>query len=345
MSKITIKDIARESGFSIATVSYVINGVPNKAKESTKRKIEAVIAKYNYSPDMNARSMVNVSSNLLGILYYSPKSEVNFSDPFLSDLLTGIEVKVKGSNKFILVHGFSEIDDIKAIQNNWKFDGFVVIGAVSSIHDQIDRFLQGPVVFIDTYFNRAKETAKAKYPRIYVNNHDSNLAYLATQRLLAAGHTKIAFFSPHIGLNENGVVYHRIKGIKKALAEEDLAFDDEIFFDETEVQQLVDQHSEYTAVLANSDLLAMTAIKELKIRNILGKSIISFDNSFFATGLEPALTTVELNQKEKGEAAIQALIDAEHVKQVPTKRIITISGKLIERDSVKGANNDGKTWM
>ncbi|EMC2386152.1 LacI family DNA-binding transcriptional regulator, partial [Enterococcus faecalis] len=133
VKKITIKDIAREAGVSIATVSNVINNKANRVSEKKKREIHELMDKYNYAPNLNARSLVAQESKMIGILYYSIKEEIDFGDPFIADLMTGLEFEAKRQGTFILFHGFNELKDIDLLQRNWNFDGFIIIGAFKNI--------------------------------------------------------------------------------------------------------------------------------------------------------------------------------------------------------------------
>lgn len=56
--KVTIKDIAKEAGVSITTVSLVLNDRPSRIPEETKDRIKAIAKKYNYSPNIVAKSLV-----------------------------------------------------------------------------------------------------------------------------------------------------------------------------------------------------------------------------------------------------------------------------------------------
>lgn len=73
----TIKDVARESGVSVATVSRVINKSP-KASAASVECVKAAMSKLGYRPNANARALVNQTTNTVGVLV----SDV--SDPFLA---------------------------------------------------------------------------------------------------------------------------------------------------------------------------------------------------------------------------------------------------------------------
>ena len=61
----TLKNIAGEAGVSIMTVSNVINGNHSKVSAKTIQKVNEIIRKYNYSPNLNARSLLKKSSRLI----------------------------------------------------------------------------------------------------------------------------------------------------------------------------------------------------------------------------------------------------------------------------------------
>lgn len=335
MAKITIKDIAKEAGVSISTVSNVLNKRPNKASQATIEKINEVVKKYDYSINLNARSMVTNESGMIGVLYYTEKPEVNFSDPFLSDILTGIEYASKQHHKFILVHGFSDIHDVTSIQQKWSFDGYIVIGAIQAIHDKLTRLIEAPIVFVDTYLEGSP--IQVNYSRYYIYNNDFEMSKLATQSLINQGHRQIAFVSPVLGKQVAGVVHERFSGYVQTLKAADISIVDQLFFNEDEIAIAVDKAKDYTAIIANSDFLAGEMINAWKEHGITDKSIISFDNSFFSEFLEPKLTTIDLAQKEKGKKAVDVLV-ASFVTQRSTKEVsheaFYIQGTLVERDSV-----------
>ena len=122
MARITIKQIAEEAGVSMTTVSNVLNKKTHRVSEEKIQLIEEIIEKHHYIPNMNARSLVNSSSKLIGLLYYSKENDFIFSDPFTSELLAGIEKESKRNGYFVLVHNVTSINDILTLQKNWNFD-------------------------------------------------------------------------------------------------------------------------------------------------------------------------------------------------------------------------------
>ncbi|MFI3622631.1 LacI family DNA-binding transcriptional regulator [Vagococcus fluvialis] len=337
MKKITIKEIAKEAGVSIATVSNVINQKPNKVSENTKRKIKEIMEKHNYAPNMNARSLVSSRSKMIGMLYYSIKEEINFSDPFISELMTGIELEAKKQGNFIMFHGFNNMDDIDMLQSNWKFDGFIVVGAFQSYISELIEKINEPIIFIDSYYHE-KEIRENIY---FVNNDDKQLTFEAVNLMIEEGHKEIAFFGPNFSMEEDGVVPQRVLGYKKALEKNNLVYNERLIFDENSIKNLVDSNQDYSAVLINSDFLAAQYWHIMKKKSLDFKSTISFDNNVFSTLLSPSLSTVDLKQKEKGQISVQLINEVMNKEQIERAAHITIGGNLINRESFK-SNRGGK---
>ncbi|MFW7366939.1 LacI family DNA-binding transcriptional regulator [Vagococcus fluvialis] len=336
MKKITIKEIAKEAGVSIATVSNVINQKPNKVSENTKRKIKEIMEKHNYAPNMNARSLVSSRSKMIGMLYYSIKEEINFSDPFISELMTGIELEAKKQGNFIMFHGFNNMDDIDMLQSNWKFDGFIVVGAFQSYISELIEKINEPIIFIDSYYHE-KEIRENIY---FVNNDDRQLTFEAVNLMVEKGHKEIAFFGPSFSMEEDGVVPQRVLGYKKALEKNNLIYNERLIFDENSIKNLVDANRDYSAVLINSDFLAAQYWHMMKKKSFDFKSTISFDNNVFSTLLSPSLSTVDLKQKEKGQISVQLINEVMNKEQIERAAHITIDGNLINRESFK--SNGGR---
>ncbi|EOL44667.1 hypothetical protein RV11_GL002416 [Enterococcus phoeniculicola] len=330
MEKVTIKDIAREAGVSIATVSNVINNKANRVSERKKREIRELMEKYHYAPNLNARSLVAQESKMIGILYYSIKEEIDFGDPFIADLMTGLEFEAKQQGTFILFHGFNELKDIDLLQRNWNFDGFIIIGAFENIITELVKKIKKPMIFIDSYYNLPIEREQI----LFVNNDDRKLSYEATKFLLNHGHRKIAFFSPKFSLNDDGVVPQRYLGYIDALNEFGVKLDEKLLFSEEKLALFVEEEKKYTASVINSDYLAAQYLYKLRERKQAFKSLVSFDNNLFSQLLDPSLSTVDLRQKEKGRLAVNLINEMLQKQTSERERNIMVEGEFINRDSV-----------
>ena len=85
----TIIDVARESGVSIATVSYVINNGPRNVDSETKARVVASMARLSYFPNTLARAMLKKRLNAVGVVFPHPFPFV-FTDPYFVSVMNGI---------------------------------------------------------------------------------------------------------------------------------------------------------------------------------------------------------------------------------------------------------------
>ena len=329
MKKVTIKDIAREAGVSIATVSNVMNNKSNKVSEKKKREIRELMDKYNYAPNLNARSLVAQESKMIGILYYSTKDEIDFGDPFISDLMTGLEFEAKKLGMFLMFHGFNGLKDIDVLQRNWNFDGFIVVGAFEHIITELINKISKPMIFIDSYYNISVPRSNI----VFVNNDDRKLSYTATKLLLDHGHRQIAFFSPNFRWMMMALFLNATLDID-ALMEYGLKPDEKLLFREDNLENFVSEKQSYTASVINSDYLAAQYIHKLRDHKLEFRSLVSFDNNIFAKLLDPALSTVDLRQKEKGKISLSKINTMLQNPDQAVERHFLVEGELINRKSV-----------
>ncbi len=334
---VTIKQIAQEAGVSLTTVSNVINHKAHRVSEEKRQIIEAIIKKYDYSPNMNARALVQSSSRLIGLLYFSDTPRLDFSDPFVTEILEGIERKTKEAGFFTLIHNVISKHDILAVQKNWKFEGFIAVGFSQELFEEINQAVQSPIVFIDTHLEARVYDHIEDYPkRYFINTDDFQAAYAATSFLIEKGHQEIAFLSHVFDDSHPGVIQQRFLGYKKALEINQLSWQEHLIFNKSDFQEMLSKRKDYSAVLVSADYLAMEFIYFLKQAGhyvVEDVSIISFDDIKYAALNDPPLTTIRLDQISKGEQAMQLLADIIDKEEDP-QQITQLYGSLIVRETV-----------
>lgn len=337
--KITIKQIAEESGVSVTTVSNVINKKAHRVSADKIKLIESIMKKYNYTPNMNARSLVKSSSRLIGLLYYSENERINFADPFVTEILEGIEKKAKEYGYFTLIHNITSVEDVEAVQMNWKFEGFIAVGVSESFFAAIDHKIQAPVIFIDTHLSEEtkQEVKTSKWERCFIHTDDKKVGYQATDYLANCGHEQIGFLSYPFKIDATGVIHSRFEGYKQALAEHGLQYDDRLSFTSFEFEKIVTQLDKITALVVTADFLAVEFIHYLKENHCYDPkhiSIIGFDDIRYAKLMDPPLTTIRLDQVRKGELAVDVLASRTTNKETEQEKNFILPGELIERESV-----------
>ncbi len=322
---ITLKDIAQEAGVSSMTISNVIHNNREKVSDETFERVSKIIKKYNYTPNMHARSL---ASNISKVILLCSASRP--SSPFMAEIIDCFENKLSTTGYYLMIKTISEKAELKSFLTNWQPDGVALIGQQP---DELVSLLTEhniPSVFIDQYSDREDI--------VCIRIEDFNGGFIATEHLIKCGHKNIAFLSS----SSSKIDSTRLDGYKAALKKHNIGFSQSnVYFaghnriSADITKQLI--NSGTTAVFVTSDMLAINLIKELKAS---GKSvpddisIVGFDDSNISNCISPALTTIHQDSQAKGFAAVESLI-AQLKGDTVKKGSTVLSVSLVERDSVK----------
>lgn len=333
---VTLKDLADMAGVSVATVSYVINGRNDKVGKATYARIQKIISETGYVPSLSARSLVNRSSKIIGMinqsLENSPESFLN--DPFHSAFMSGLETTLRESGYFLMVRSIDKNTPFQSLVRSWNLDGIVFTGLFNDEFFLEVKKVGVPFVLIDSYVNDDGVTS--------VSIEDEQGSYLATRYILGKGHKNIAFAGPII--RKGGVVEERFNGYKRALQDFNIpinpawVFSQEITTKEgIALGEKLAGFSEITAIVTTADILAAGIMAGLKNKGVevpRDKSVIGFDDVFFSPLLSPKLTTIHQDALQKGKVAAGLLIQQIDNKEVGPQQVV-LPVSLIERESVK----------
>ena len=315
MSKVTMKDVAKKAGVSVATVSNVLNNIDNKANEVTQKKVLKAVKELNYQMDMTARSLSVGKSNLIGIflpeVFSSGRpTSVLKDNPFFGEIISGIEYEARMQGYEIMITCVKSEQHVHELVNKRMLDGIALLG----MHD--DKFwssvkaLPIPKVLIDSYEHEAYGFSK-------VGTDDEEGAYLGTKHLIALGHTHIAFVSGSI--TESEVNAKRYQGFLRAIRDSNLNLADcpSILTDVNfkggimAGHMLINSNAHVTAAFAVADIMALGLIK---IFHQIGKqvprdlSVVGFDDLSVCEYSFPGLTTVRQDIYRKGLEVARLLI-------------------------------------
>lgn len=333
---ITLKDIAKEAGVSMVTVSNVINGKHKKVSSEKLALINSIIDKYNYTPNATARSLVKKESKIIGIVIPNVQCDDNFfKSPYNAEIIGVLERIVRMNDYYLMIRCVQDCKDSVPLIKTWNVDGVIFLGARKDDVLSIKKEIKLPMVFIDTYLESEGF--------VNVGADDYKGGYLATSYLISRGHEKILFASPHISYG--GVIEERYLGYKDAMIENNLSdnvnnilavftsYDCGIEVGKT----IAFMKEKYTAIVATADILALGIMEGLSLsgkrvpENI---SIIGFDNLPECKYSSPKLTTISQNISQKAEVAAEFLIKMIQGKELPIKNK-KMDVELIERQSVK----------
>lgn len=338
MGKVTIRDVARHAGVSVASVSYVLNGI-DKITDETKQKILNAIKELDYKPSITARCLSSGESKLIGIcLPITEKGDIPGdlleNNPFFSDFISGIEFVTRNKGYDILISGFDRNMRYKDWIQSRRIDGLIILGVYpKTIFEEISN-INIPIVLSDAYEEYASE-----FHRVMLN--DELGGYLATKHLIDLGHKDIAFVSGSI--KNSYINKNRYQGYKRALKEANIKLDKDQVYEEHVTfnggyrigMEMVKSGCKATAVFAAADIMAIGIMKSFlengyKIPDDV--SIVGFDDIKFAQYTVPGLTTVKQDIIMKGRVSAEMILNDLKNNQ-RTNHSVLLQPELIVRGS------------
>lgn len=332
----TLKDIAAEAGVSAMTVSNVINGNNKKVSQATIELINDLVIKYNYVPNLSARSLTSKTSKLIAIIlsYIDPFCNY-FTNPYLSELFGEIETLIRKNGYFTIIRSVPDIDNVSDILKNWNVDGAIFL--THQEEEDIEHILATapcPVVFVDSYTDINKNA-------LLVGTNDFKGGYIATKYLIQNGHKKIAFAGPYS--ESNKIVAHRFDGYLEALREANIPYSDELLIiTNTSYEdglllgrKIANREYDVSAIFATADILAIGLMEGAKCNGCIvpnDLSLIGFDGLQLCNLVSPKLTSISQNVLNKAESCVNLLLDAIRTKNVK-ESVITLDVEIVPRQS------------
>ncbi len=331
-SAIKIQDVAREAGVSVSTVSRVLNGKVDVAKD-TQVRILTVIDELGYSSSLAARSMRSLRTNLIGLVM--PDVE----HPYSIEIMKGVNRAITESPFDLLVYTTGNVRKDAAANHERRFvaqlnnsitDGVIIVASANS-----NFFQDKPIVSVDPH------TLNPNFPSIYGTNYAG--AMEAMEYLLELGHRRIGFIA---GRPELESAQQRLLGYTEALRKWGVMVDESLVANGDfsmpvsilAARQLLTLADRPTAIFAANDQSAIgvyEAARELNLRIPEDLSVVGFDNITEANYIN--LTTVDQFLSEMGSKATRMLIKI--INDEPLEnRIHQIRTKLIVRGSCQRNN-------
>jgi LacI family transcriptional regulator len=333
--RVTIKDVAKEAGVSIATISYVVNK-KGRVSEDTEEKVNRAIKKLNYVPDISARSLVNKSSKLVGVVI--PQTEEDkqlmLNNPFYSEFLSGVEYSLRKNNYQLIISGTDMDKGYLDMALERNIDGIIVVGMYPDEFYEDLKKANIPIVLVDSY-------CKDHYFHS-VQINDRYGAYIATKYLIENGHENIGIVTGKI--KAEGVVEERYLGYKDALAEFNIPIIEKNVFEGNvdfhygiQIAKQIAKNKKLTAVFASADILALGVIKGLKSFGVDvpgDVSVIGFDDIYISEIFDPGLTTVKQDIYKKGQKAVEIVMKSISERS-KAKQEIVLPVEIAIRETVK----------
>ena len=309
--RITIKDIAHHTGYSIATVSRVLNKSGMFYSEQTYKKIQEAVKELNYYPDGIARGLK--TKKTYNIAFLEP-----WTAEFFFEIFIGVQKAATEAGYTVAIFSSNydtsqERRNIDAILSN-RLDGVIISSAILE-NESIFKLVENdiPVVIIEKFISEERIH--------YISIKNFDISKKAVNYLISLGHKTIGFMAEPLNI---GKVDARFRGYKEALTENGMDLDNSIIFIDEDLRgeefsksfEYIIEKLEFirkcTALFITSDKFAITAIRVLKQANISVPediSIIGFDGLEISKYINPTLTTVVQPRYEMGYRAMKLLLD------------------------------------
>ena len=344
---VSIKDIAKEAGVSICTVSLVMNNKDrNRVSKAVAQRVRETAQSMGYKPNSVARTLRTSRSYALGFI-----TDEIATTPHAGRVLVGAQEAARKLGYILLTVNTGndrelENQEIAALRQ-YRVDGFLYAMMYHRVV-KIPAELEGrPMVVVDS------EDEDRKIPSIYPD--DEMAGYDATNRLIQAGCGRIVYYGSSI---TNIAQRERLAGYRRSLAEAGIPFDDALVVNVLEPTNAAAEAARVfdeikpDGIFCFNDVRATfiyEAARERGVRIGTDVSVISIDNQPFITDvLKPSLTTLELPHYEMGFEAIRqlvAMIDDEaateslarsedSIRRSENGPMTSLRCRIIERDSI-----------
>lgn len=315
--KVSMADVAKKIGVSRATVSYVINNIPNSnISDATRKKVWEAVEELGYRTNAFAKCLRGGKSDVLGFI------TDNISDmPFIVDIIKGAQDEALANNKLLLVMDVQSDpqteEKIFSMMDQWQVRGVIY---ATTLHRSIETgncFFYNKTILVDCF------STKRDLPSIVPNEIQGG--YIATKELIKHGYKKIALIN---GPASHEASIGRLEGFKMALNESNLTINPQWikygdWWQESGYDHALDLLSADNppeAIFCANDWMAMgayDAAKKIQFNIPNDVAVIGFDNrQMIANHMHPALTTVALPYYEMGKEAIRMLLLNEEQQEI-----------------------------
>jgi len=325
---VTMRDVAKRAGVSVATVSRVLND-SGYVNEDTRKTVEAAIEEMKFKPNSVARSLFKKQSKTIGLIV------PDINNPFFPQLARAVEDVTNESDFTVILCNSDdnldkEIRYFEMLQQKYVDGVLVVSNTLKPEHISHFKF---PIIALDRPLD-------SNIPFVTCNNYEG--ARKATLHLIQCGCRKVAHISgpKHIA-NAND----RLKGYKDTVIEKGMYDSDLILPAVYQIDaakkaafQLLSKFPDIDGIFAGNDVMAIGVIKAAEM---LGYKVpeqlkvVGFDGIEFGEIISPELTTVSQPIYQMGSTAAAMLLDLIEGKSIHKKEYTLPVELLVRRSTNK----------
>ena len=334
---VKMKDIARDLGVSVVTISKALRDHPDISK-ATRERILLRVKELGYRPNLTARSLVTGRSSLIGLIV------PDLIHPFFADIAKGLSLAMRRQGYFLVLSSSEEDPDLEREEIEQmlahRLDALIVASCQSS-PESLCVVQQGdtPLVLLDRSFK--------ELPSYFVGSDDYAAGKLATEHLLAVGCRRVA----HIRGPENNVGQRRLKGYLDTLKKHGMEMPAEYLIQApradvdghqngvTALRRLLELNRSPDGIFCYNDVIAMGVIAEALSQGIAVPkelAVIGCGNLHYSSEIRVPLSSIDQRSGEIGQRAARLILDilaAKADKETLDYREIILQPRLTVRDS------------
>ena len=324
--RVTIKDVAREAGVSISTVSNALNDV-DVLHPDTKRHILSVAEKLHYVPNLNGRNLKSQATNVIGLFITSIRGA------YYSVLADSVYQRCKEYGYELNIFVSDKTGTMMSDMLGRRIDGAIILNEWIK-EEQVNQLLENelPIVFIDREM-RGENVSSV----VFDSYHEGELA---ARYLMKLGHKTFGYI---YGVENNFDNLQRLKGFLNILRQADIVVPEEYMlrgdFDKDTAYNSMKKFLQSgkkppEAIFAANDQSAIGAIEALAEEGIgvpEQVSVMGCDDIEMASLVKPSITTIRTSFEKQGILAVNHLVSL--IKKEEKGTIDVLYGKVISRES------------
>jgi LacI family transcriptional regulator, galactose operon repressor len=342
-----IREVAKRSGVSVATVSRVFNGYTDVSAATRQRVIDTA-RELDYTPSAAARTLAKQRSELIGVVLFTGVEHPDIGHPFFQEVLVGLKHGLGAAGYDVLLFASEQPHSSRDGEHSYlrrakhhRVDGVVLMG-VDRDDPEVKRLVESQIPLIAVDLDVAGEHAS------FVASDNVGGARVAVRYLHSLGHRRIATIAGPYKPGADRLLGYRAE--LQALGLEPRAGYEQVgdFYSESgeaAMRALLELPEPPTAVFAAADLMAVGAIKAANDAglDVPGDvAVVGFDDIQLAGLLNPSLTTIRQDKPGLGLAAARALIQQIENPEL-TPPVLTLPIELVVRESSGGPHKERET--
>lgn len=330
---VRLKDVARELGVSVVTVSKVLRGRKDVGRE-TRAKILRRLEELHYQPNLVARGLATGRTLTMGLVV------PDLVHPFFAEVAKALSGALRESSRALLIASSEEDPEIEAQEIRTLQSRGVDVLLLASCRKVLagPGDLSTPLILIDRSFPEISAH--------FVGTDDLRAGEMATEHLIDQGCRRIA----HIGGDGSSTFLDRLAGYRNVLSRHQLPFNESLImlrshFEETGdqagyqcMQVLLQQNPRPDAVFCYNDLTAIGAIKatlEACLRVPEDIAFMGCGNMRYSDYLQIPLSSIDQNTTGLGMSAAQLALSLDADHSHPAKSVLTEPTLILRRSSMR----------